>query len=82
MVVYQRELYLFPMASWPRAGLYFVFGDEDIDPQTAPRDTSLRRALLDHILAGGRLRVSGMFFLTEDFVRFGTQVYRSDWANA
>jgi len=82
MVLYQRELYLFPMASWPRAGLYFVFGDEDIDPQTAPRDTSLRRALLDHILAGGRLRVSGMFFLTEDFVRFGTQVYRSDWANA
>ncbi len=79
MVLYQRELYLFPWPSGPRSGLYFTFGREDIDLATAPRDTGLRRALLDHLATGGRLRTGGMFLLTEDFRRFGTQVYRSHW---
>ena len=32
----------------------FIFGDNDFDPKTAPRDTSLRRSILDHIEAGGK----------------------------
>lgn len=78
MVLWQRELYLYPLANHPdsRSGLHFVFGTDDVDPATAPRDTSLRRALLDHLSAGGRLLGGGMFLLLEDFTHFGTQVYR------
>ena len=76
MVKWQRELYLYPLPSGPRCGMHFVFGREDIDLATAPRDTSMRRALLDHLSSGGRLRAGGMFLLLEDFERFGSQVYR------
>jgi hypothetical protein len=80
MVKWQRELYLFPVPSGDRNGVYFVFGRGDIDVETAPRDTSLRRALLDHLAAGMRVVSGGMFLLTEDFQRYGTQVYRRQWA--
>ena len=79
MVLWQRELYLYPIPSGDRSGLVFVFGKDDIDLDTAPRDTSLRRALLDHMAAGGRLIGGGMFCLTEDFARFGQQPYRRGW---
>lgn len=76
MVQWQRELYLFPVPSGDRSGLYFVFGEDDPDPRTAPRNTSLRRMLLDHLAADGRLISGGMFLLAEDFRQFGSQVYR------
>ena len=79
MVLWQRELYLFPIPTGSRAGIYFVFGREDVDPATAPRDTSLRRALLDHLSKGGRLIGGAMFMLLEEFPHFGTQVYRRQW---
>jgi GNAT domain-containint protein len=77
MVLWQRELYLFPVPSGDRSGVYFIFGTDDVDPRSALRDTSLRRALLDHIDRGGRLIGGGMFLLAEDFAQFGTQHYRS-----
>ncbi len=80
MVLWQRELYLYPIPSGDRSGLVFVFGKDDIDLKAAPRDTSLRRALLDHMQSGGRLIGGGMFFLCEDFDRFGSQHYRSQWS--
>ena len=82
MVQWQRELYLFPIPSGDRSGIYFVFGKDDVDLAAAPRDTSLRRALLDHMVAGGRLISGGMFMLLEDFGGFGTQVYREQWGTA
>ena len=79
MVLWQRELYLFPIPSGGQSGLYFIFGQDDPDPATAPRDTSLRRALLDQVAAGGRVIAGGMFFLKEDFPHFGSQYYRRHW---
>ncbi len=79
MVLWQRELYLYPIPSGDRSGLVFVFGKDDIDLETAPRNTSLRRTLLDHMRAGGRLIGGGMFFLCEDFDQFGMQAYRRCW---
>jgi len=79
MVLWQRELYLFPVPSGNRSGLYFVFGEDDVDPNSGPRDTSMRRALLDHLAAGGGLITGGMFLLSEDFEQYGTQVYRGQW---
>jgi hypothetical protein len=76
MLAWQRELYLFPAVSTGKDGLYFVFNRDEIDLATAPRDTTLRRAMIDHLLAGNPLRNGGMFFLFDDFPRYGTQVYR------
>ena len=80
MVHWQKELYLYPIPSGDRSGLRFIFGKDDIDISTAPRDTSLRRALLDHLQVGGRLISGGMFFLCEDFEGFGSQIYQRYWS--
>jgi hypothetical protein len=76
LVGWQRECYLFPMPSTGLDGLYFVFGQETIDLTTAPRDTQLRRALVEHLEAGNKLRSGGMFFLFEELPQYGTQIYR------
>jgi hypothetical protein len=62
--------------SQARAGLAAAFGDVEPDLATAPRDTRLRRAMLDRVSAGGRLRADGMLLLTEDLPRYGTHPYR------
>ena len=79
IVLWQRELYLYPIVSSDRSGLVFVFGKDEVDLETAPRDTSLRRALLDHMQIGGRLIGGGMFLLREDFANFGSQPYHQHW---
>jgi hypothetical protein len=82
LVKYQEELYLFPQPSNGKAGLYFVFDSHEVDPDSAPRDTTLRRAFLDHLKVGKRLRSGGMFFLKEDFPQFGRKHYRGQFAAA
>ncbi len=82
LVRFQRELYLFPVPSSGRDGLWFIFLSDDVDPATAPRDTSLRRGVADFLATGERWRGGGMFFLVEDLPRFGTQPYRSTWPPA
>lgn len=77
MVLWQRELYLFPIPTGRRSGLYFVFYDDDPDLSTVPRETSLQRAVASHLEAGGRFIVEGMFFLAEDMDKYGTQFYLS-----
>jgi hypothetical protein len=79
LVRLEREVYLVPSPSGSPIGLYFIFGEDKVDLATAPRDTSLRRAVIDHLLAGRELRVGGMFLLPEDLDRFGTQPYRANW---
>jgi hypothetical protein len=50
----------------------FVFGGKHADPVTAPRDTTLRRAVLDHLAAGGEIfELSGLRFRTPQ--EWGTQ---------
>lgn len=79
MVKFERELYLFPYPSHGRAGLREAFGTEEPDPATAPRVSRLQRALLEELAAGRPTRPGAMFLLTEEFARFGTQPYRSQW---
>jgi hypothetical protein len=76
---FQKELYLFPVPSSGRDGLWFIFLQDDFDPATAPRHTSLQRAVADYIQAGHRWRGGGMFFLIPDLADFGRQIYRSRW---
>ncbi len=79
LVLYQRELYLFPVPSSGRDGLWFIFLRDDLDPAALPRDTSLRRGVADFLAAGNVWRCGGMFFLADDLDHFGTQHYRSHW---
>jgi len=74
-----KEVYVYPVPSSPRCGLVFVFNQEGIDLATAPRDTSLRRAIVEQFERGGEMRCGGVFVLTEDFGHFGEQWYRSRW---
>lgn len=76
LVAWQEEFYLLPFTSTGKDGLYFVFGEEDLD-ENAPRDTRLRRAMLDHLQAGKKLRNGGMFFLIEDLTKHGRQPYQN-----
>ncbi|MFA6104272.1 MAG: hypothetical protein WCV67_19195 [Victivallaceae bacterium] len=77
LAAFMRELYLVPWPSGCADGFYFIFG-RDYDKQvTYPRDTSIRRAMLDELRTGGCLRSGGMFFLAEHIELFGQKPYRT-----
>lgn len=75
LVRFLREFYLLPIKSDGRDVLRRVFGDVPDDLTRAPRDTTLRRALIDHLLAGGRWRGAAAFIMCQD-LDWGKQVYR------
>ncbi len=80
LVRFERELYLHPHNSKGPAALWFVFLQEKFDLQTAPRDTSLQRAILAYLEAGHTWRNGSMFILADDIAHFGQQHYRSKWS--
>jgi len=59
IVRFQREFYLFPILSGGKSGLDRIFRSGIQDITKAPRDTTLRRVVLDHLQAGGYLRGGG-----------------------
>jgi hypothetical protein len=73
---WQREGYLFPSESGGEDFLTFTFGARSIDIATAPRDTSLQRAVIAHLERGDILRCGGYLLLRRDLSRFGSQPYR------
>jgi hypothetical protein len=75
LVRFLQEMYLLPSRSGGGGTLERVFGASTIDPRTAPRDTTLRRAIADHLLAGGHLRGARCFLFPRD-LDWGRQVYR------
>ncbi len=79
LVKHLREVYLHPCASSGRDGVFFLFYTDEIDPATARRDTSIRRAFADHLAAGKRLRSSAMFLLPEEVASYGSTFYRTHW---
>jgi len=76
-----REVYLWPAGRGERyVGLTHVFCQPGaFDAATAPCNTSLERAILGHIRAGGDWPGGGMFVLRGDRDRLGTQCYRRRW---
>jgi hypothetical protein len=77
IVRFQREFYLVPIPSHPRYFLSQIFGEAPQDLTKAPRNTSLQRAILEFLEAGGELRPAGGggFLLPQD-LDWGAQVYR------
>lgn len=76
LLAFQRQGYLFPLPSNGAGGLYFIFGNRLVDLASAPQDTGLRRAVVAHLRAGGKLRNGGFLLLPEDVARFGQEPYR------
>ncbi|NQU44643.1 DUF5596 domain-containing protein [bacterium] len=76
VVQFQKECYLYPLTSandtqmWER-----VFGKRIVQMADAPRDSSMRRAIVEFIEQGGRLRSGGMALFPED-LNWGAQPYR------
>jgi hypothetical protein len=70
------DAYLFPIPSGGDDGLWFIFFQDRLDLATASRRTSVQRAVWDWLAAGHPWRSGGMFYLTADLDRLGTQIYR------
>jgi hypothetical protein len=78
IVHFQREFCLFPHPGGPGYLWSFVFSETEFDPATAPRDTSLRRAVLDWLGAGKELfDLPGVLFHSPE--EWGAQPYMSAW---
>lgn len=67
IVGFQREYYLLPMLSTDGQTFERVFSGRPQDLTKAPRDTSLRRAILDHVMAGNNMS-RGFGFIPADEV--------------
>jgi hypothetical protein len=81
IVRFQRECYLFPLNSrGGRSGLERIFGPYTHDLSTAPRDSSMRRAVLDHVASGGVLISGGSLIWPEHLDHWGTQFYANQIA--
>lgn len=78
IVRFQREFYLVPHPGSPNFLWNFVFGKKYPDPASAPRDTTLRRSVLDWLASGKELfDLQGMMFhAPEDW---GSQPYMRRW---
>jgi hypothetical protein len=73
LVSLQKRVAVFPLCSaGSRSGLYFIFGEDNVDLGTAPQDTSLRRAVIQHLGAGGALCGGGMMVFEDQLERFTT----------
>lgn len=74
VVRFQREFYLYPYPGSPQFLWDFVFGEKYPDATTAPRDTSLRRAVLDWMGEGNELfDLPGLMLHSPD--QWGSQPY-------
>ncbi len=67
IVRFQKEFYLIPVLSSDNQTFERVFGSKPKDLATVPRDTSLRRAVLDYVLAGNYMH-QGFGFMPCDEV--------------
>ena len=76
---FQREVYLFPTGVWLPSMYSRVFGLEEMpeDPSQLPRDTGLRRAIVEALESGRGVGAGGggCFLFSEDFA-WGGEVYR------
>lgn len=78
IVKFQREFYLFPFPGSVRFLWGFVFGEKYSNPATAPRNTFLRRAVLEWIDQGKEIfDLPGVMFHAPE--KWGIQPYMSQW---
>ncbi len=78
LVRFLQEFYLFPAGISEMSILQTVFGGVLEDLSRAPRETTLQRAILDHLSEGKRIDPgAGRCFLFPEDLAWGDQVYRN-----
>lgn len=78
IIRFQREFYLYPFPGSLGFLWGFVFGDGKTNLAIVPRDTSLRRSVLDWIENGKELfDLPGLYFQSP--AEWGSQLYMSQW---
>jgi hypothetical protein len=79
IVRFQRQVYLLPSPSGGGSTLERVFGSADVDLAAAPRDTALRRAVIEIVERGGHIRSGRCVIFPEDLRTgaWGAERYRS-----
>jgi hypothetical protein len=79
LVRFLKEFYLCPGGNPTRGILRALFGKVPEDLSTAPRETTLQRAILDHVSGGNRMvTCAGRGTLFPEDFEWGKQVYRKD----
>ena len=67
LITLQKAVHLFPLPTTTTdCGLYFIFGKDKIDIDSAPTDTSLRRGIVEHLKNGGVLTGGSMIFFRDE----------------
>jgi hypothetical protein len=67
LISLQKAVNLFPHAtSGTNCGMYFIFGENEVDINSVPTDTSLRRGVVEHVKKGGVLTGGSMLLLKEN----------------
>ena len=78
---FQREFYLYPFPGTPAFLWDYVFGEKVRSLAQAPRDTSLRRAVLNWLDGGGEMfDLAGVTFHGPE--KWGSQPYMTRWDQA
>ncbi len=75
LVRFLKEVYRFPANGSTASSLRWIFGETPKDLTNAPRNSTLRRRVIEHLLAGGELVGGGCFLLVDDLA-WGSQIYR------
>ena len=67
LIKLQDAVHLFPLrSSNTNVGIYFVFGEEEIDLDSAPTDNSLRKGMIEHLRKGGIFTGGSMIYFRNE----------------
>ncbi len=75
LVRFLQEFYRFPTRGTTQSALRWIFGEPPEDLTKAPKDTTLRRKVIEHVLGGGGM-VGGGGFVLLDGLDWGSKAYR------
>lgn len=78
IVKFQCEFYLYPILSHDFQAFERVFGgkQDNIESLKLKAQTSLQKAIINHISKGNHMRQGGMFLLKEDLKHWGKAFYQ------
>lgn len=77
IAAFERNVYLTPCHIYGvPAALFFLYGDYKCDPRKREIQSSIHRACCRIVERGGNFRVGGMFILSGDVEKMGTEPYR------
>ena len=78
MAFFIRLGWAVPAIPWDKAGLFFVFGTDEVDFETVPESNSLYRAFRNLNRQGRKLRPGSTFFMAEDLDKLHENYYREE----